>query len=63
VSDDIEHEPGAVGRELARGQVVEADTVFQVTDHVLELGVAAVVHVQREQLPFSVGDEGVYSYV
>ena len=35
VGDDGQGEPGGVGGELARGEVVEADTVLEVADGVL----------------------------
>ena len=34
-------EPGAVGGEAARGEMVEADAVLEVSDSILNLGVAA----------------------
>ncbi len=39
--------------------MVETDTVFQVTDGVLDLGMASVVGLELHHLAFSVGDEGV----
>ena len=59
VRDDVEGQPGRVGSEPAGGQVVEADAVLEVTDGVLDLGVAAVVGLQRQRVPVAVGDEAV----
>ena len=39
----LHRQPGAVGGEAARGEMVEADAVFQVSNGVLDLGVAAMV--------------------
>ena len=36
-------QPGAVGCEAARGEMVESDAVLEVSDGILELGVAAMV--------------------
>src|SRR6266545_1858233 len=59
VRDDAQGQPGGVGGELAGGQVVEADAVLEVTDHVLDLRVAAVVGLQRKGVPVAVGDKAV----
>ena len=48
VGDDVEDEPGGVGAEPARRQVVEPDTVFEVADGVFDDGVAAVVGFELE---------------
>ena len=39
--------------------MVQPDAVLQVSDGILDLGVAAVVSLQFEQLPVPVGDEAV----
>ena len=52
-------QPGAVGGEAARGEMVEADAVLQVSDGILDLGVAAMVGLQFQGLPVPVGDEAV----
>ena len=39
--------------------MVEPDAVLQVSDGVLDLGVAAVVGLQFQGIPLPVGDEGV----
>ena len=43
----------------ARGEMVQPDAVLEVSNGVLDLGVAAVAGLQFEQLPIPVGDEGV----
>src|SRR5258708_5812889 len=55
VGDRVESEPGTVGPEASRGQVVEADAVLEVPDGVLHLGVAAVIGLEGEQLAVTVG--------
>ena len=52
-------QPGAVGGEAARGEVVQPDAVLEVAYRVLDLGVAAVVSLQFEHLPIPVGAEAV----
>ena len=55
----LEGEPGGVGPEPPRGQMIEAHPVFQVPDGVLDLGVTAVQGFEGEGLSLPVGDEGV----
>ena len=43
VGDHLDREPGAIGGEATRGQVIEPDAVLEVTDRVLDLGVATMV--------------------
>ena len=50
---------GGVGGEAPGGEMVEPDAVLQVSDGVLDLGVAAVVGLQFQGIPLPVGDEGV----
>ena len=52
-------QPGAVGSEAARGELVQPDAVLEVAYRVLDLGVAAVVSLQFQGLPIPVGDEAV----
>ena len=52
-------QPGAVGGEAARREVVESDAVLQVSDGILDLDMAAVVGLQFQGLPLPVGDEAV----
>ncbi len=55
----LHRQPGGVGGEAARGKMVEAHTVLQVSDGILDLGVAAMVGLQFQGLPVPVGDEAV----
>ena len=55
----LHRQPGAVGGEAARGEMVEADAVLEVSDGVLDLGVAAVVGLQFQGFPVPVGDAAV----
>ena len=43
--------------------MVETDAVFEVSDGILDLGVAAMVGLQFEGLPISVGDEAVIAVI
>ena len=55
----LDGQPGGVGGEAARGEMVEADAVLQVSDGILNLGVAAMVGLQFQGFPVPVGDEAV----
>ena len=44
----------AVGGEAARGEMVQPDAVLEVAYGILDLGVAAMVSLQFEQLPVPV---------
>ncbi len=59
VGDDLDGPPGGVGGEAARGEMVEAHAVLEVSDGILDLGVAAVVGLQFQSVPVPVGDEAV----
>ena len=59
VGDDLDGQPGGVGAEASRGQMVEPHAVLQVSDGVLDLGVAAMVGLQLQGIPVPVGDEAV----
>ena len=50
-------QPGGVGGEAARGEMVQPHTVLEVSDGILDLGVAAMVGLQFEHPPVPVGDE------
>ncbi len=45
--------------EAPRGEMVESDAVFQVSNGVLDLGVAAMIGLQLQGLPVPIGDEAV----
>ena len=55
----LHREPGGVGGELARGQVIESHPVLEIPDRVLDLGMAPMVGFEFESLAITVGDEGV----
>ena len=59
VRHHLYRQPGAVGGEAARGEMVEPDAVLEVAYRILDLGVAAMVSLQFEHLPVPVGDEAV----
>ncbi len=59
MGDHVEHQPGGVGGEAPRGEVVEPDPVLEVADHVFDHGVAAVVGFELDGGTVPVGDEGV----
>ena len=42
VSDYLDGQPGAVGGEAPRGEVIETHAVFEITDGILDLGVARI---------------------
>ena len=63
VSHHLDGQPGAVGGEASRGQVVEPHAVLQVADGVLNLSVAAVVSFQFQGVTLPVGDEGVIAVI
>ena len=47
----LDGQPGAVGWESARGEMVEADAVLEVANGILDLGVAAMVGLQFQGFP------------
>ena len=51
VGHHLYRQPGAVGGEAARGEMVQPDAVLEVAYGILDLGVAAMVSLQFEQLP------------
>ena len=59
VGHHLYRQPGAVGGEAAGRHVVQTDAVLEVSNGVLDLGVAAVIGLQFQRLPVAVGDEGV----
>ena len=59
VGHHLYRQPGAVGGEAARGEMVQPDAVLEVAYRILDLGVAAVVSLQFQGLPVPVGDEAV----
>ena len=63
VGQHLYDQPGGVGCEAARGQMVQSHTVLQVADGVFYLGVPAVVSFQFQGVALSVRDEGVIAVV
>ena len=63
VGHDLDGQPGGVGGEAARGEVVEPDAVLEVADGVLDLGVAAMVGLQFQGVAVPVRDKGVIAVV
>ena len=59
VGHHLYRQPGAVGGEAARGEMVQPDAVLEVAYRILNLGVAAMIGLQFEHLPVPVGDEAV----
>ena len=52
----LHRQPGGVGGEAARGEMVQPHAVLEVADGILDLGVAAMVGLQLQGLPLPVGD-------
>ena len=67
MGDDLDGQPGGVGEETARREMVETDAVLEVSDGILDLGVAVIdmpeVGLETQGLPVPVGDEGVIAVV
>ena len=59
----LNRQPGGVGSEAARGEMVEPRAVLEVSDDVLDLGVAAMVGLQFQSVVrVSVGDAALSLY-
>ena len=52
-----------IGGEATRGEMVEPDAVLEVANGVLDLGVAAMVGLEVQGVPLTVGDESVIAVV
>ena len=63
MGDDLDSQPGGIGGETTRWQVVESHTIFQVAYSILDHGVAAMVSFQVQGVALTVGDEGVIAVV
>ena len=61
VCDHLHRQPGAVGGEAARGEMVQPHAVLEVSDGVLDLGVAPMVGLQFQGLPPDRGRYGLKS--
>ena len=57
--DHLDGQPGGVGGEAARGEMIQPHAVLEVSDGILDLGVAAMVGLQCQGVPVPVGDEAV----
>ena len=55
----LHRQPGAVGSETPRGEMVQPDAVLEVSDRILDLGVAAMVGLQFQGVAVPIGDEAV----
>ena len=51
VGHRLDGQPGSVGGEAPRRHVIQPDAVLEVAYRILDLGVAAMVSLQFEQLP------------
>ena len=56
-------QPGAIGGEAARGEMVQPDAVLEVADGVLDLSVASMAGLQFQGIPLPAGDEAVIAVV
>ena len=59
VRHHLYRQPGAVGGEAARGEMVQPHAVLEVAYRILDLGVTAMIGLQFQHLPVPVGDEAV----
>ena len=59
MGDDVEAEPDGGRSESSAGDMVETDTVFEVTDRVFDHGMSAVIGFEFDGGPDAVGDERV----
>ena len=59
VRHHLYRQPGAVGGEAARGEMVQPHAVLEVAYRILDLGVTAMIGLQFQRLPVPVGDEAV----
>ena len=59
LAHNLYRQPGTVGGEAAGWEMIEAHAVLEVSDGVLDLGVAAMVGLQLQRLSVPVGDETV----
>ena len=59
----LHRQPGGVGGEATRGEMIQPHAVLEVSDGVLDLGVAAVVGLQCQGIAVPVGDATVIAVV
>ena len=53
VGHHLHRQPGGVGGEAARGEMVEPDAVLEVANGILDLGMAAMVGLQFQGIPLT----------
>ena len=63
VGHHLDGQPGGVGGEVHRGEMVQSNAVLEVANGILDLGVAPMVGLQRQGCPVPVGDEAVIAVV
>ena len=63
VGHRLYRQPGGVGGEAARGEMVQTDAVLEVADGILDLERGGDVGLQFQGLPVPVGDEAVIAVV
>ena len=63
MGQDLYGQPGTIGGEGVRGEVIEPDVVLEVSDGVLDLGVAAMVGLEVQGAAVPVRDAGVIAVV
>ena len=59
VGHHLYRQPGGVGGEAARGEMVQPDAVLEVAYRILDLGVAAMISLPFQGLSVPAGDEAV----
>ena len=59
----LDGQPGGVGWEATRGEMVEPDAVLEVANGILDLGVAAMVGLESQGVTVSVSDAAVIAVV
>ena len=59
VRHHLYRQPGTVGGEAARGEMVQPHAVLEVAYRILDLGVTAMIGLQFQRLPIAVSDEGM----
>ena len=63
MGQDLYGQQGTIGGEGVRGEVIEPDVVLEVSDGVLDLGVAAMVGLEVQGVAVPVRDAGVIAVV
>ena len=63
VGHHLHGQPSGVGGETARGEMVQPHAILEVSDGILDLGMATMIGLQLQGLPVPVGDEAVIAVV